>query len=309
VYLIAAGPSGRELAYSVRLPAKKATDPSWVLYLLASDGSIKTVDVVQDFGDIASPIFLRPPTELDGPVRLYWIRGSQDVSFDTGRLDRQVMVLGDDGPLPVEVPLRFEEAPWDVHGYAGSWMFTLALFRTNDVPTRLEILQNVDFGHAAQDASLTLWGDLEKPVNTDIFTGVAWLSPTEYVVPVAHEFYPEDFSLRLYRFGCEQYGSHVVYEGRGIDWSFEEQPWPLLPAGPKHVLVLGARDVRAVASGRADSAHWRMVNVRTGQVTETDAVWTPPGETDGWWAFVQPESDVPPPITSPVCSDLTWTFP
>lgn len=138
----------------------------------------------------------------------------------------EVMVLGDKAPTHVDVPLRYEEAPWEIHGYAGSWMFTVTLFRTNDVPTRLEVLQNVDFGQAATDASLTLWGDLEKPVNTDAFTGVAWLTPTEYVVLVVQEFYPERFSLRLFRFGCEQYGSHVVYRGRGIDPGYSDAPWP-----------------------------------------------------------------------------------
>jgi hypothetical protein len=309
VYLIAAGPGGQQLAYSVRLPAQASDEPSWVLYLLDSDGSVRTVDVVEDFGNIASPIFLRPPTELDGPVRLYWIRGSQEVSQETGRLGTQVMVLGDDGPLLVDVPLRYEEAPWEIHGYAGSWMFTLALFRTNNVPTRLEILQNVDFGRAAQDASLTLWADLEKPVNTDIFTGVAWVSPTEYVVPVAQELYPGDFSLRLYRFGCEQYGSHVVYEGRSIDWGLAEAPWPLLPAGPDHVLVLSGQDVRRVTNGTAESAPWRAVNIDTGRIEETDAEWIPPGQLDGWWAFVQPGSDVPPPTTTPNCSDTAWEYP
>lgn len=181
VYDIAAAPSGHQLAYSVRLPAKNARDPSWVLYLLDADGRVRTVDVVRGFRYIASPVFLTPPTELDGPVRLYWIRGSEEVSPETGRLMTEVMVLGDKAPTHVDVPLRYEEAPWEIHGYAGSWMFTVTLFRTNDVPTRLEVLQNVDFGQAATDASLTLWGDLEKPVNTDAFTGVAWLTPTEYV--------------------------------------------------------------------------------------------------------------------------------
>jgi hypothetical protein len=309
VYDIAAAPSGHQLAYSVRLPAKNARDPSWVLYLLDADGRVRTVDVVRGFRYIASPVFLTPPTELDGPVRLYWIRGSEEVSPETGRLMTEVMVLGDKAPTHVDVPLRYEEAPWEIHGYAGSWMFTVTLFRTNDVPTRLEVLQNVDFGQAATDASLTLWGDLEKPVNTDAFTGVAWLTPTEYVVLVVQEFYPERFSLRLFRFGCEQYGSHVVYRGRGIDPGYSDAPWPLLPAGPDHVFVLRRRDVQRVASGREDSAPWLMVDVKTGEIHVTDARWIPPGRLDGWWTFVQPASHMSPPTTSPDCSDLTWTYP
>lgn len=309
VYEIAAAPGGRELAYSVELPARRAEDPSYVLYLLRRDGTIQTVDVVDRWRSIESPIFLQPPTDLEGPVRLYWIRMSQDVSLQTGRLGSQVMVLGDEGPLPVEVPLRYMEAPWAIHGYPGSWLFQLTLFRTDDVPTRLEILENFDAYLAAQDASLTLWADLEGAVNTDIFTGVAWITPLEYVIPVAHEFYPRKYSLRLFRFNCESFGSHVVYRGTDIDWGYAEAPWPLLPGGPDRVLVLLADDVRRVTSGRARTAPWYAVDVSTGEFTRTDARWSPPGKLRGWWTFVQPPSHLEPPTTSPDCSDLTWTWP
>jgi hypothetical protein len=310
VYEIAAGPGGRELAYSVELPARHARDPSYVLYLLRRDGTIQTVDVVDDFRSIESPIFLQPPTDLEGPVRLYWIRMSQQVSPETGRLDSQVMVLGDDGPLPVELTLRHEEAPWEIHGYPGSWLFGLTLFRTNNVPTRLEHLLVIDWAHGPDyEAGLTWWGDLERPVNTDIFTGVAWITPLEYVIPVAQDFYPRRYSLRLFRFNCEHLGSHVVYRGTAIDWGYAEAPWPLLPGGPDRVLVLLAGDVRRVRAGKADGAYWYAVDVRTGRFSRTDAWWTPPGELRGWWTFVQPPSHLAPPTTSPDCSDLTWTWP
>ena len=309
VYEIAAGPDGRELAYSVQLPARTAAAPSFVLYLLGSDGRVRTVDVVRNFLSIDTPVFLRAPTDLTGPVRLYWIRGSHEVSPATGRLENQVMVLGPRGPLRVTVPLRYEEAPFELHGYPGSLMFSLSLFRTNNVPTRLEILLDLDFGRAAQSASLTLWGDLERPVNTDIFTGVAWVTPFEYVIPVAQELHPNDYSLRLFRFDCEQYGSHVVYQGTGIDWGYAEQPWPMLPGGRDRVLVLGAADVRRVAAGKATQAPWLAVDLSTGRVTRTDAVWTPPGDLLGWWTFVQPTLKVESPSTTPSCSDLTWTYP
>jgi len=309
VYEIAAGPGGRELAYSVELRPRHARDPSWVLYLLRRDGTIETVDVVDDWRSIESPIFLQPPTDLEGPVRLYWIRTSQQVSPETGRLGSQVMVLGDEGLLHVEVPLRYEEAPWEIHGYPGSWLFGLTLFRTDDVPTRLEILENLDAYLAAQNASLTLWGDLESPVDTDIFTGVAWITALEYVIPIAHEFYPDKYSLRLFRFNCEPLGSHVIYEGTRIDWGYAEAPWPLLPGGPDRVLVLLARDVRRVRAGKAEGAYWYAVDVRTGRFSRTDAWWTPPGDLLGWWTFVQPPSHLEPPTTSPDCSDLSWTWP
>ncbi len=310
VYLIAAGPGGDQLAYSVELPARRARDPSYVLYLLDRDGSVKTVDVTSEWRSIESPVFLQPPTDLEGPVRLYWIRMGQEISVETGRLDSQVMVLGDEGPLPVELTLRHEEAPFAIHGYAGSWLFDLALFRTNNVPTRLEILQVIDWAHGPEyEASLTEWGDLERPVNTDVFVGVAWVSPLEYVVPVADELYPADYSLRLFRFNCDYLGSHVVYRGTTIDWGYAEQPWPLLPGGPDRVLVLLAEDVERVAAGEAEGAPWYAVDIATGRFTRTHAWWTPPGELLGWWTFVQPPAEMDPPTTGPDCSDLTWTYP
>ncbi|MEW6060011.1 MAG: hypothetical protein AB1551_07740, partial [Actinomycetota bacterium] len=81
VYQIAAGPGGRTLAYSVMLRGRTAKDPSYVLYLLDSDGTVRTVDVVRNYLSIESPVFLRAPTDPEGPVRLYWIRASQDVSL------------------------------------------------------------------------------------------------------------------------------------------------------------------------------------------------------------------------------------
>jgi hypothetical protein len=310
VYEIAAGPGGRELAYSVALPARHMHEPSFVLYLLRRDGTIQTVDVVRHFHSISTPIFLQPPTDLDGPVRLYWVRINEQVSVRTGRMESQVMVLGDEGPMRVEVTLRHEEAPVTIHGYPGSWLFQLGLFRTEDIPTRLEHLLVVDWAHGPDyEAGLTWWGDLERPINTDVFTGVAWITPLEYVVPVAQVFYPHKYSLRLFRFNCEEYGSHVIYRGPDIDWGYAEAPWPLLPGGRDRVLVLLAKDVRRVMAGRARTAPWYAVDVYTGTFTRTDARWGPPGKLFGWWTFVQPPSHLEPPLPHVDCSDLTWTWP
>jgi hypothetical protein len=310
VYEIAAGPDGDQLAYSVMLPGRTADAPSFVLYLLDSDGSVRTVDVVRNYLSIETPVFLRAPTDLDGPVRLYWIRGGQEVSTATGRPQGQVMVLGPQGPLRVTVPVRYEEAPFEIHGYpGGSWTFSLTLSRNNDVPTRLEILMNDDVSGSAGNASLTLWGDMERPVNTDIFTGVAWITPTEYVIPVAQRAYPDDYSLRLFRVGCEYLGSHVVYRGTGIDWGYAEYPWPILPGGEDRVLVIGASEARRVVAGKAKTAPWLAVDVITGKIVRTQAMWSPPGKLSGWWTFVQPAEKVPSPTKAPDCSDVTWTYP
>ena len=120
------------------------------------------------------------------------------------------------GPTKIDIPLRYAEAPIDVYGYPGAGTFTLTLFRKNDVPTRYEILHNQDWTHST-DSSLHHWALNEPRTQTDSPVGVAWVSPQEYVVPVVMEFYPERYSLRLFRTGCEIYGSKVVYAGDEID--------------------------------------------------------------------------------------------
>ncbi len=309
VYEIAAGPGGDALAYSVRLPFRSADDPSYVLYLLAPDGSVRTVDVVTHYASIETPTFLRAPTDPEAQARLYWIRGSQDVDRATGRLESRVMVLAEDGPRPVTVPLRYEEAPFEIHGYAGAATFALSVFRTNDVPTRLQVLHNRDVFGNAEDASLTLWADNEPSADTDVYTGVAWISPIEYVVPVAKEEFPDSYSLRLFVFSCEWAGSKEVYAGQGIDWGFAGNPWPLLPAAPNRVLVLGARDVQRIREREATQIPWRTVDLRTGEIRPTDAMWS---RGPGWWTYVQPDLGPGVPIEDsqfPDCSRWDWTYP
>ena len=299
---IAASPDGNELAISVALLPNNAKRPSSVLYLLDRDGSIKTVDVVRNFKSIDYPVFLRAPTQLKGRVRLYWIRTGEEVDFDTGRLDTQVMVLTSKGPQRVRIPLRFSEAPLGIFGYPGMPTFTLSLFGQGDVPTRLQIIKNVDYTQSTK-RSLTLWGSHEFRAATDVFVGVAWLSPTDYIIPVAQRFHRSDYSLRLFRAGCELFGSHVVYRGSRIDWGFAEHPWDILPAGRRRVLVLGAKAMREVARGRARRAPWLAVDVESGAITKTGATWE-----RGAWTWVSPKAYVNPRKPGK-CKGLKWTWP
>lgn len=308
VYEIAAAPDGKSLAFTVKLRFESAEDPSFVLYLLGPDGTVQPVDVVRDFGHIATPTFLRAPTEPEGSVKLYWVRGNQDVDPATGRLGGQVMVLASEGPEPVVVPVRFREAPFQLFGYPGAATFSLMLFHTNDVPTRFEVLVNRDRFRNATDASLTLWADNEPRIGTDL-SSVAWLSPTEYVIPVAKDDYPEDYSLRLFVFGCEWAGSVDVYSGDGIDWGYAENPWPILPGGDDQVLVLGARDMAAILAREVSEIPWLAMNLETGRITATDAMWS---RGPGWWTFVQPDRGPGVPVESsefPDCSEWDWTYP
>jgi len=301
VVSIAASADGQELALSVALPTDGGQEPSFVLYLLRADGTVETVDVVYRFRIIDSPIFLMPPTDRRSGPRLYWVRVGDDAD-NLGRLDTQIMVLTGEGPREVDVPLRYAETAFDIHGYPGAYVFTLALFRQNDVPTRLEILRNDDFSRST-DASLTLWGNNEFRANTDIFVGVAWPTPIDYVVPVANEVAPERYELRLFRSGCEYLGYRVVYAGQDIDWGSSDLPWRILPGGMDQVLVLGAKDVSGILAHDADSAPWLAVDLATGRLSRTGAVWE-----RGAWAWVSEEPRHYPSPRRSRCAggDRTW---
>jgi hypothetical protein len=307
VYEIAAAPDGRSLAYSVSSqPPRSAKQTSFFLYLLGPDGMIKLVDQVHNYGSIESPIFLRSLSDPAGPARLYWIRAHDDVDVATGRPEKQVMVLKDGKPRPVRVALRYAEAPDAISGYAGSPLFALTTIRRDNLPTRLEVLRSNDF-QSLPSTSLTFWTVFAPIANTDVFTGVAWISPRDYVVPVGQDSHKGDFSLRLYRAGCEYFGSHVVHRGGGIDWGYAEAFWPLLPATDDRVLALGARAMIAVRSGRATAAPWLALNVRTGKVKKTEAEWRP----GGWWTFVQGAWHGPQPVPTndATCRKYSWAYP
>ena len=132
------------------------------------------------------------------------------------------------------------------------------------------------------------------------------MSPREYVVPVNQLAHAET-SIRLFRVGCEYDGSHVVYDGTAIDGGQWDVSWPILPAGPSHVLVLGADDVHRIAVGDAETAPWRRLDLRTGQLELTDAVW----RRTGWWTTVQAGSSVGFPISKADenCGKYRWSFP
>jgi len=300
---VAAGPGGVRVAMSVLLPSETTDDLSSVLYVLEQDGTIRTIDAADDFVTLVSPMFVRPPTEPDTPPRLYWLRLGEMVSTKTGRLDTRVMVETDQRPAKVVVPLRYHEAVFAMQSYPGAVQFTISLFRQNDVPTRLEIVENKDFNRLATDASLLMWTDNEFRANSDIFDGVAWLTPELYVVPVAHEFYMGDYSLRLFKDRCEYIGSHVVYQGTDIGRGYAEYPWPLLPGGPDQVLVITADDEQALFAGEPD-VPWTAINIHTGSFTTIGARYEP-----GPWTWVEPADTTNPSTTEPDCSDWTWTYP
>jgi len=308
VHRIVASPNGRQLAISVLVtpPPRSTRSPSGYLYLLDADGRVKTIDVLRNHGYATSPIFLRAPTENQGKVRLHWVRMWEDIDGNTGRPLRKVMLLDQGRRKRVATAFRYGEAANAITGYAGSPLFAATLYRRDNLPTRLEIVRSSDYAFL-KSTSLTFWTQFTRIADTDLFTGPAWISPREYVVPVAHRSYPNQFTLRLYRVTCEYWGSHVVYRGSEIDWGFAETPWPLLPGGRNRVLALGAADVAAVADEKAQTARWLAIDVRSGAISQTGAVWRP----GGWWTYVQPGSRIGAPKTTAeaACDKYEWQYP
>jgi hypothetical protein len=299
---LAASPDGERVAMSVGLEPRNGSQPSFLLYVLERDGSVRLADTTRAFRSIDSPVFLRPPSSRGAsPDRLYWIRTGESVD-PFGRLDSELMVLTDHGAREVRVPLRFTEAVFGIHGFPGAPTATLTLFRQNDVPTRAEVLRNDDHRSGVTPASLTLWGNNEFRANTDVLNGVAWVSPTEYVIPVAHRFHRGRYELRLFRIGCESLGSHVAYEGREIDWGYSELPWRIMPAGAGRVLVLGADDARHANAAAPGGPTWLAVDLDSGRISATEVGWSPGGWT---WLARPARGDG----GRDVCDDLDWSWP
>jgi len=301
---LAASAGGEQVAMSVNLPFGEETDPFSVLYLLDRDGSVRVVDAPDRFRSVEYPVFMRPPTEHDSAPLLYWLRFGGNIETATGRMDTKVLVETPGGPVAVTVPLRHHEGVFALHAYPGASTFTLSLFRHNDVPTRLEILRSYDYQPSADETSLQEWSHLQPEANTDIFTGVAWLTSSRYVIPVAQEFFLDRYSLRLFEVGCEYRGSHVVYEGPDIGIGYADFPWPLLPGGPDRVLVLTRADEQRLVDGAATEVPWTAVDVHTGELHPTGALWSA-----GAWTWVSPGDATPPPFDPPVCNDWEWTYP
>ncbi len=287
---VSPGPGGAAVALAAEPYSDDVTQISAILYLLQPDGTIETVDAVDGFRTLESLVFVRPPTEPDTPARLYWTRFSGEIEGLTGRMLNDVMVATDDGPKQVTVPLRDHEGVFGFYAYPGAATFALSLFRHNDVPTRLEILHNWDFFASSDDASLLLWSDNEPLVNTDLFTGVAWLTPNTYVVPVNDASITDVRQLQLFRVGCEWYGGEVFYEGEEIGVGYAEYPWPLLPGGSDQVLVLTAEAEERLFEDPDATVFWTAVDVATGTLEPTGAQWRP-----GAWAWVSPADPTDPP--------------
>jgi hypothetical protein len=182
VYMIASAPGGTELAI-VGGPVVRNVS---VLYLLGSDGSVTAVRETTGGWSIWTPIFVRAPNEPHGQIRLYWVEPS-DGKFDltTDTLLVRVMEYDPSGVHEVQVPLLWGTTPFEFSAYPGDTTSIRVAFRADNVPTRYEILRNADRTNGGTASSPTVWGYWHTITDTDVDTGVAWLSPDEYVVEQA----------------------------------------------------------------------------------------------------------------------------
>lgn len=296
---LAAGPGGRGVALAGEATPSGTTAPAAFLYLLTPDGAVRTVDTVAAGGTIAAPAFQRAPTDPLGPVHLYWIR-ELDASKYVPRRPwdwKQVWLLNGSSRVHVDVHLRLNEYPYELHGYAGSPLFSLTTFRRDNSPTREEVLLD---GDAQGDAfsALDSLAQLEPLVNTDVADSAAWPNPRDLVVAVGQAAHPAGFALRLYRAGCQYEGSHLVRAARGFDLSPQSRAWPLLAGGPHRVLVVG--DGKGLERGV-----WTAIDIRNGNATATRATWA-----TGAWTFVQPSLDAAAIAQSaPGCGAYAWQYP
>lgn len=189
-------------------------------------------------------------------------------------------VLGQHGPVPVHVALRAGEYPYKLAGYPGSPIFTLALGRrVQPPPPSLLLLQAL-----RQTRTLSSWGELPPLLDIDNGHGVAWLSPTSFVL-LAH------LHVRLFVDRCAYRGSRVVYSGRGINGGLvDEGLWPLVPVGRGRVLVMpelprsARRDEGSVMRVNERPLHWAVLDLRTGRLSRTRLVFSEQG-----WVYVQPD--------------------
>jgi hypothetical protein len=298
-YAIAASSGGEKIAFVVYIGGRRSEDVSAVLYELTSDGRVRTIDVVRDFSTIATPIYLRPPSDWESAEKLYWVRLNDE--SEGAWAESEVMVLDGDRVRAVSVQLRDGELPFAIHGFPGAATFSLTLQRQNNVPTRLEILRNMDFVNPG--LVLTQWRYFESRAQTEIFTGVAWLSPTQYVIPVGHEFYFEKRSLRLFKIGCEYFGSSKVEGGWKVDRG-NDISWDLLPVGAHRVLVLMAEEVSALVQGERDQVPWHVLDVRDGTTRASPFRWQ-----EGPWSWVAPITNVDPQARERRCEQRAFTWP
>lgn len=275
---ISVSPDGRSIALSVGLGAGSAGGPTGALYLLDSDGSVRTLDVATDGFSIATPIFV---TVHDRPV-LRWLRFKSDLRMSDDRLPSEEWQWDGSVRRRVSPPLRYGEGLVLLSAFPGNEVYTVEIGRRVAEPTELEVLTT------RQD----LDGELVMRANTNSNVGTAWISKSDYVVAVTPPRDDTRVQLIEFRVGCEYRGGHVVYNGSELGSTAD--PWYIVPApGGSAVFVVTA------ASAGAPEPRWQAVDLATGAIAPTVIPWN-----DGAWTA---SASTAPSFDN--CDGITFDFP
>lgn len=308
---MAAGPDGHQLAMVVS-PFGANKLHLVYLYELTPDGEIRAVTSVRgNVSYIYDPVFVSAPTQPQGPLRLYWVERRQDAPDSaTGRL----MSLGSSGPTAVEVSLLSSYAVENLFAYPGAPTSSLLVTR----PTRVrhsEVFRNNDLQANDGTSSPTVWASWVKSANTGLSyfnLGVAWLTPTDYVVPIlpgpGQIVQHSRLEFDAFRVGYEPTPSHVVVTDSAIS-TFGDGWAPMIALDRTHVLVISSKSalkgINSVESrnpsvpSRWIDLPWLEVDVCTGETTATHAMW----HMDAAWTAVMPAKPYRP-TQAPLCGKV-----
>jgi hypothetical protein len=220
----------------------------------------------------------------------------------TGQLPTEAMTFTGTSIVHISIPLRHNESLTTLNGYPGGDRFTVILGRPQlDDPTQFEVLTNKDADGLTRAASVSSWSNFAPRAETDVNVGVAWLSPSDYVVPVWTKNFPQQFGLRLYHVGCEAAGSKIIYRGTDIDIGQNVPEWTLLAAGPDRLLALRKDELALGGKEGPKSARWMELRLGASRLEPTAVQWTP-----GAWAWVSPSVPLPPKEAPPGCERLSF---
>ena len=299
VHGVTAGPDGHQLAMVVSPIGVHTLD---YLYELTPEGQVRAVTSVRgDTSYIYDPVFVSSPAEPRGTLRLYWVE-SRDAATPNGATSR-LMTLGANGPVPVEVPLLSTYTLENLFAYPGAPTNSLLVGRPG-VPNS-EVFRNNDLQASDVTSSPTLWASWVKSGTTRMSyfnLGVAWLTPTDYVMPLPgpdQSVRGNRLELDGFRVGDEPTPSHTVVTDSAIS-TYADGWAPMIALDGRHILVISSRSalkgIKAASRlhSRSTSVPWLEVDVCTGKITVTRAMW----HMDAAWTAVMPALPYSPTQTS-----------
>ena len=261
----------RRVAAVVSLPNSDKTGVFNLLYLLDADGRVLQVDQGRSPQTLASPLFLRGPSNADTVERLYWIQqGGKSDPLESG------VFAWDSGSIKrVTLPLRDLEWPTDIAGWPGSRTFSLRLSLHFGEPDNAEILGSNDYLRVNNVSSFERWSAFGHRAFTSSPFPPVWLTPIDYVVPVLELHAQHVYALQRFQVGCEGRGVRApVSVDASVDDGSTDASWLPLRLDDDHILVL-SRELASRAASDADaSGVYLSLDTRNGRVQPSRVIWT-----------------------------------